>query len=100
MNIILFYDVTDAEDEGRYELIRSHVRTRAVENATYTLSVNVTAPFQTAPTGLYDRSGRVLAELKLNEEALLIYDLDVKQPDFGEMGRVTISDNLLNLQAE
>ena len=95
LNIILFYDVTDAENEGRYELIRSHVRTRAVENATYTLSVNVTAPFQTAPTGLYDRSGRVLAELKPNEEAFLIYDLDVKQPDFGEQGRVEVSKNLL-----
>lgn len=95
LNIVLFYDVTDVEDEGRYELIRSHVRTRAVENVAYTLSVNVTAPFQTAPTGLYDRSGRVLAELKPNEEALLIYDLDVKQPDFGEMGRAAISDYLL-----
>lgn len=95
LNIILFYDVTDTEDEGRYELIRSHVRTRAVENATYTLSVNDIAPFQTAPTGLYDRSGRVLAELKPNEEALLIYDLDVKQPDFGEQGRREVSNNLL-----
>ena len=32
LNVILFYDVSDEDDTERYEIIRSHIRTRAVEN--------------------------------------------------------------------
>lgn len=73
-------------------MIKAHIRTRAVENVTYTLSVNSISPYQTAPTALYDRSGRTLIELKQNEEKLLVYDLDNMQLDFGEQGRKEISD--------
>lgn len=54
-NIILFYDVSNKEDFERYELIKSHIRTRAVENVCYTLTVNTIRPYQTAPTALFDR---------------------------------------------
>lgn len=94
LNIILFYDVSDCDDMERYEMIKSHIRTRAVENITYTLSVDTIYPYQTAPTALYDRSGHQLCELKRNEENLLIYELNDKQLDFGERGRKEISDRL------
>lgn len=92
LNIILFYDVADFDDIKRYELIKSHIRTRAVENVTYTLAVDTISPYQTAPTILYDRSGYSLTELRRNEESLLVYDLEKLQPDFGEKGRIEISD--------
>ncbi len=97
LNLILFYDVADHDDSDRYELIRSHIRTRAVENVTYTLSVNTTVPCQTAPTALFDRSGRILAELKRGDEQMLLYNLSETEPDFGELGRRQVSDRLLNL---
>lgn len=95
LNVILFYDVADYNDTDRYELIRSHIRTRAVENVTHTLSVNTIGPYQTAPTALFDRSGHPLAELNPGREQLLLYDLINTKPDFGELGRQQISDRLL-----
>lgn len=92
LNIILFYDVSDYNDVERYEMIKAHIRTRAVENVTYTLSVNSVCPYQAAPTALYDKSGYPLIELKRNEEKLLVYDLENMQLDFGEQGRKQISD--------
>lgn len=95
LNVILFYDVSDWDDVGRYDLIRGHIRTRAVENVTHTLTVNTIRPYQTAPTALYDRSGGVLAELARNREGLLIYELDKTPLDFGEQGRKELSDKFI-----
>ena len=95
LNVLLFYDVSDSENTDRYDLIRGHVRTRAVENACPILTVNVTRPFQTAPTMLTDASGRVLAEAERGEDALLVFDFTPKPPDFGERGRKEISDRLM-----
>lgn len=97
LNIIMFYDVADYDDIERYELIKSHIRTRAVENVTYTLAVDTIRPYQTAPTALFDRSGCSLMELKRNEKGMLVYDLEKKEPDFGEKGRMEISSMLLSL---
>lgn len=76
-------------------MIKAHIRTRAVENVTYTLSVDSICPYQTAPTALYDKSGNPLSELERNEEKLLVYDLENMQFDFGEQGRKQISDWLI-----
>lgn len=95
LNIIMFYDVSDDDDVERYEMIKAHIQTRAVENVTYTLSVDAIEPYQTAPTALYDRSGRLLKALERNKEQLLVYDLERCQPDFGERGRLQVSDWLL-----
>ena len=92
LNIVLFYDVSDYDDVERYELIKSHIRTRAVENVTYTLTVDAICPYQTAPTALYDKSGCSLVELERNQEKLLVYDFENAEPDFGELGRKEISD--------
>lgn len=94
LNIILFYDVTDFDDLKRYEMIKAHVITRAVENVTCTLCVNSIFPYQSAPTALYDKSGYPLCELKRNEEGFLVYDWENTKLDFGEQGRKEISDGL------
>ena len=95
LNVILFYDVSDRDYLDRYDLIRSHIRTRAVENACPTLTVNAVSPYQTAPTMLTGASGQVLAEAGRNREELMVYDFVPQPPDFGERGRKEISDQLL-----
>ena len=95
LNIILFHDVSDHADPDRYALIRGHVQTRAVENACPVFTVNTSGPHQTAPTALFDASGRVLSEAEPGRENLMICDFIKKEPDFGELGRRTISDSLI-----
>ena len=95
LNIVLFYDTSDEKNAERYEMIRSHIITRAVENVTYTLSVNAVCPHQTAPTMLCDRSGDVLGECSPDTESMLIYDLDLDELTFGQQGRKEVSDWLL-----
>ena len=89
--------MADTDDAQRYDLIKSHIRTRAVENVVYTLSVDAISPYQTAPTAIYDRSGYGLVELKRNEEKMLVYDLENLPQDFGERGRSEISNCLRNV---
>lgn len=95
LNIVLFYDVADYDDIERYDLIKAHIRTRAVENVCHTLSVNTIKPYQTAPTALFDKSGGIIKELERNAEGLLIYDFVNAQDTFGEQGRREISDRLM-----
>ena len=96
LNLIIFYDVSDEDDSGRYELIKSHLRTRAAENVTPLLSVNAIHPFQTAPTAFFDRSGYVPAEQERNTEGLLVWDFENTALDFSERGRKEISNAWLN----
>ena len=95
LNLILFYDEADQEKPERYDLIRGHIRTRAVENVCPVLTCNTCPPFQTAPTVLCDRSGRVLAEAEPGSEGLLVYDVENSPLNFGENGRKKISDSLV-----
>lgn len=95
LNIILFYDTANYDDIERYDLIKAHIRTRAVENICYTLSVGAIKPYQTAPTALFDRSGGILKELERNAEGLLTYDLVHTKDTFGEQGRREISNRLV-----
>lgn len=97
LNLILFYDVSDYDDVDRYQMIKAHICTRAVENVCYTLSVDTIRPYQTAPTALFDRSGYPLVELERNAPELLVYDLKKMELDFGERGRKIISDSLLGM---
>ena len=61
----------------------------------YTLTCNTCAPFQTAPTGMFDRSGWMVSELERGKEGLLFYDLEKAPLNFGELGRKEISDLLM-----
>ena len=96
LNLILFYDRTDQENPDRYRLIQGHIQTRAVENVCYTLTCNTCAPCQTAPTGIFDRSGWMVNELEQGKEGLLLYHLEKTPLNFGELGRKEISDSLMD----
>lgn len=95
LNLILFYDESDHTDSERYSIIKGHIQTRAVENVSPILTCNTCSVFQTAPTGFFDRSGRMLAVLEKEREALLVCELEQSPLTFGEQGRKTISDSLL-----
>ncbi len=58
-------------------------------------TVNATAPCQAAPTGLFDTSGTPLAECTAGQSILLVHDLDKTMPNFGELGRITLSNPLM-----
>lgn len=95
LNVILFYDVADKDDIERYEMIKAHIKTRAVENVTHTLTVNSIRPYQAAPTGIYDKSGYAMKELVRNKEGLLVFNFRNSEDDFGEKGRRLISNQLI-----
>ena len=93
---MLFYDVTDEENIDRYNMIKGHIETRAVENVCTFITANTIMPYQTAPTAVFGRSGQVLAECVRGEEGFAEYDLEKKEYDFGEQGRKEISDRLVD----
>ena len=95
LNLLLFCDVADRPDPSRYDLIRAHVLTRAVENVCPILTVNAAKPFQTAPTGFYGASGQPLGELTPGQDALLVADWLPGPLSFGEEGRRAFSDRLV-----
>ena len=94
LNVIIFYDETDEENIDRYNMIKGHIQTRAVENVCTFITSNTIKPYQTAPTAVFGRSGQILTECPRNEEAFVEYDLEKKEYDFGEQGRKEISDIL------
>ena len=91
LNIVDFADTAGEDDIERYELIKAHLRTRAVENVCPILAVNDISPFQTAPTAYIDENGRITDELPRNVENLLVYDFSIPSLSFGAQGRKTIS---------
>ena len=95
LNLILFYDVSEKDDPDRYNMIKGHIQTRAVENVCPVLACNACSVFQTAPTILFDKSGRILAEMPKEKEGLLVYELEQSPLTFGEQGRKRISDSLV-----
>ena len=94
INIVLFCDVSDRDDAERYQMIKGHLQTRAVENVTTTVSVNAISPFQTAPTAIFGKSGQIIAECERNIPGMCIYDFEKKEDNFGEKGRRELSDDL------
>ena len=97
LDIVIFYAASDDDDFEKYEVIKSNLVTRAVENVTPIFSVDATGPFQTAPTCFINASGRIMIEAKRNEEEMIIYDFEKKELNFGELGRKRESDILLGM---
>ena len=84
--IVCFSDVGDQPDPQRYQLIRSHLMTRAVENVMTVASVNSISKHQTAPTAIIHPAGTVLMEAAPNQEQLMIFDYEPSSPGFGMKG--------------
>jgi len=91
---ISFCDISSKPDPGRFEIIKSHLVTRAVENAMYVVAVNSIAKHQTAPTCLIDPDGNVLGVAPNDREYILTLDLANQGSNFGREGRITHSKYL------
>ena len=96
LGVVCFCDVSDAENEERYGIIKSHLITRAVENVMTIISVNSISKYQTAPTGVFDPDGKVILEAARNEKSLLIYDYLKPETNFGALGRLKHSQELIS----
>lgn len=94
---VSFSDVSGQDAPERYQIIRAHLLTRAVENVMTVVSVNSVSGHQTAPTAVFDINGRVVLEAPRNEEHLLIYDYVRPEIGFGAQGR--IENSILVLKA-
>lgn len=92
---VCFSDTSEAPDPERMEIIRAHLRTRAVENVMTVASVNSLSRCPTAPTAVFDPDGRVRCEQI--GEGLLVCDADRTEPDFGRRGRRVNRARLLGL---
>ena len=98
LDIVIFYAVSDFDDKEKYDVLRSHLISRAAENVTPIFAVDAITPFQSAPTCFVNASGRVLKEAERNKEELLFYDFEKSDLNFGEIGRKRESDRLLTLE--
>lgn len=95
--LVSMCDVADAEDSGRYEMIRSHMITRAVENAFWLMSANSISKAQTAPTCVVTPDGDLADVAPATGETLLWFDYKKEEPNFGRRGRIEISRKLLRI---
>jgi len=95
---VSFCDVSTTEDPQRYDIIRSHLVTRAVENVMTVIAVNSTTGCQTAPTAVFSTGGKVMDQAPHNQEHLLVYDFEVSEPQFGALGRIHYSNELLGFR--
>lgn len=85
---VSFSDVSDPDSLERYQIIRSHLITRAVENVMTVVSVNSISNYQTAPTAVFDINGHVALEAPRNKETLLVYDYAKPEIGFSAQGRI------------
>lgn len=92
---VSFCDVSEKENIERYNIIKSQLVTRAVENVMTVIAVNSISKYQTAPTAVFDLNGYLVSEAPKNQEYLLVYDYNNPTIDFGAKGRIFNSDILL-----
>lgn len=95
---VSFCDVGDEKQFAyKYEMIKSHLITRAVENAMYIISVNSISKDQLAPTCLINPDGTILQSAPKDEEYLLSFVLKKGPSNFGRDGRIKHSKELLKI---
>lgn len=92
---VSFCDVQEQDSPERYDIISGHLMTRAVENVMTVVSVNSISQFQTAPTAVFDHSGKKVLEAEKNQEGLLTYDFTMPEMTFGMKGRIENSKRLM-----
>jgi omega-amidase len=93
---VSFCDVFKEESADRYDIIKAHLITRAVENVMTVVSVNSISHYQTAPTAVFNTNGSVVYEAPRNQENLLVFDYTAPIKGFGDKGRIHHSLELNN----
>lgn len=95
---VSFSDVSEEDSLYKYELIKAHLRTRAVENVMTVVSVNSISKYQSAPTAVFDVNGEVPLEAPKNQEYLLVYDYVPPQMGFFQKGRLRNSCEIMGIE--
>lgn len=93
---VSFSDTSENAVPDRYNIIKSHLITRAVENVMTVISVNSITSFQTAPTAIFNINGGIVKEASVNVEQLLTYDYIKPEITFGTKGRIINNDYFIN----
>lgn len=93
--ILPFADVGAPDHVGKREVMRSHLVTRATENAMYVVSANSLSQTQFVPTCVINQDGRMVASAPSDEEYLLVETIVRDIPNFGRTGRILHSQELL-----
>jgi omega-amidase len=96
---VSFSDVSEQDSSERYDTIKAHLVTRAVENVMTVISVNSISKHQTAPTAVLNINGSVVEEAPKNKEYLLVYDYNTPETGYGAKGRIQYSTELLSKQS-
>ena len=81
--------------KAKYDVVLSHLVSRAAENAMYVLSANSVSRPQSAPTCLVDPDGKVVCRAPRREEALITGVVAFDLPSFGRKGRIVHSSSLM-----
>jgi predicted amidohydrolase len=89
---VSFADVRGTSN--KYDVMRSHLVSRAAENGMYVLSANSCSSEQGAPTALIDPDGLVMEEAPRNQEALITGVIEKGDVPFGRRGRILHSNSL------
>lgn len=97
---VSFCDVLEQDSKERYDIIKAHLVTRAVENVMTVVSVNSISRHQTAPTAVIDPDGRIVSEAPRNQEYLLIYDYEPPEVGYGAKGRIQNSLELMGQETK
>lgn len=98
--LVSLCDIGPQPHPARYELIKAHLQTRAVENAMYVLAANSVAQNQTAPSCLINPDGYILAMAPQEREALITYDIVDFGSNFGRDGRIAHAKQLTTLDGQ
>lgn len=93
---VSFCDVSEQDSIERYNIIKAHLVTRAVENVMTIISVNSISHYETAPTAVIDSNGHIVSEAPRNKEYLIVYDYNTPTIGYGAKGRIHYSLELLN----
>lgn len=93
---VSFCDVLEQDSIERYNIIKSLLVARAVENVMTIISVNSISKYQTAPTVIIDFKGNIVNEAPRNQECLIIYDYNSPIMDFSAKGQIQNSLELCN----
>lgn len=93
---VCFCDVLNEDSIKRYDMIKGHLITRAVENVMTVISVNSISHYQTAPTVVIDIDGNIVSEAPRNQEYIIVYDYKAPVMGFGTKGRLHYSCKLMD----
>ena len=90
-----FCDISAQDNPSRYDLIKGHIQTRAVENILTHLTVNSASIYQTAPTGIFDIYGYEILRTAKHVNELLVYTYERQELSYGAKGILEISKNIM-----